>query len=346
MSENNEDALPGSQYTCFWSSKSELSLDDFLAKYRPSMVQNDGTKPWIWVQRGTVGPSNNDDNHFDAIVDATDLLTEYTARIESIKDDPSIPIRSSKKKGVRSKKESREELQAEAADKLKEVSLKYHYYSGKWLLFAPADKVDSIWSSLAKSLVSGPLASSSATLAKVSTSPATEVPFYQHVICLYIPNVYDKEDVTAVMKILLRNHGFNLSGVKSTLYTLIGLSSKHPSGIQSTIWKNTALMSDTDMKALKDAFYSGSIGKKHNDKADTGGSDMPEGSHSQADNEPRKTVKPKSKLKKKAEANFFASDDEQETKEEQSEPTKAAQQKRTKQSDDEPAEATVKKRKI
>ena len=55
------------------------------------------------------------------------------------------------------------------------------------------------------------------------------------------------------MKVLLRNHGVNLSGVKSDLYTLIGqffisdyiprvhyllppgIDSKHPSGIPSTV---------------------------------------------------------------------------------------------------------------
>src|SRR6266550_576060 len=82
------------------------------------------------------------------------------------------------------------------------------------LIFATPEKVDAIWAALAskfeargtawhayhfaESLISGPLASSSARVAKVSTSPSTEVPHYQHVICLYIPNVYDKEDVTAV----------------------------------------------------------------------------------------------------------------------------------------------------
>ena len=80
-------------------------------------------------------------------------------------------------------------------------------------MFASPDKVDLIWAALASklvdrrisasyhplgSLVSGPLAASSAKLAKVSTSPQAEMPSYQHVICLYLPNVYDKDDVTAV----------------------------------------------------------------------------------------------------------------------------------------------------
>jgi len=122
-------------------------------------------------------------------------------------------------------------------------------------LFASADKVDMIWSSLASSLVSGPLRSTSAHLAKVATSPEQEIANYQHLSCIYIPDVYDKASVTEVMRVLLRNHGVNLSGVKSDLYTVIGIDSKHPSGIPSTVWKNAAILSEKESKELKDAFF-------------------------------------------------------------------------------------------
>ncbi|EKM53423.1 uncharacterized protein PHACADRAFT_259801 [Phanerochaete carnosa HHB-10118-sp] len=178
-----------------------------------------------------------------------------TKRVEAIQNDDSIPLRANKKKGTKSKKELREEVQQEAAEKLKDISVKHGFVSGKWLMFAPADRVDVIWNSAATSLIEGPLAATSAYLTKVATSPREQQPNYQHVLCLYIPDVYDKDDVTDVMKVLLRRHGVNLSGVKSNLYTAIGLDSKHPSGIQSTVWKNAALMSDTDMKALKDEYF-------------------------------------------------------------------------------------------
>lgn len=135
------------------------------------------------------------------------------------------------------------------------------------LIFAQADKVDMIWSKLARthsqlsrniiltplleSLVSGPLSSTCAYSAKVATSPKSDTPNYQHVMCLYMPDVYDKDAVTEVrihiyltrwltdeeqvMKVLLRNHGMNLTGVKSNLYTSISLDSKHASGVQSTV---------------------------------------------------------------------------------------------------------------
>jgi hypothetical protein len=92
------------------------------------------------------------------------------------------------------------------------------------------------------SLVSGSLASTPAYSAKVSTCPQDGSPATQHLICLYIPDVYDKDAVTEVnllpkthllltflvikvMKILLSQHGLNLTGVKSNLYTAIGMAS-------------------------------------------------------------------------------------------------------------------------
>ena len=50
----------------------------------------------------------------------------------------------------------------------------------------------------AASLVSGPLHSTPAYLAKVATTPGQEIANYQHVICVYIPDVYDKASVTEV----------------------------------------------------------------------------------------------------------------------------------------------------
>ncbi|KAJ8581129.1 hypothetical protein M405DRAFT_752280 [Rhizopogon salebrosus TDB-379] len=269
MAKESDDVIP-QEYPYFWSEGSSVALPNFLTKYKPSMVQNDGTKPWIWVR----GSNSNRDTsgQADATSEAAALLKEVSQRVEEIKagsqlylhrlslialqNDDSIPTRSSKKTGAKSKKEVREEVQADAAKKLKEISIKHNYVVGKWLIFASADRVDAIWSKIATSLVSGPLASTSAFLTKVATSPANEAPNYQHVICLYVPDVYDKDAVTDVMKVLLRHHGVNLSGVKSDLYTGIGkcLDSKHPSGIPSTVWKNTSLLKDSEIKA--NAYFS------------------------------------------------------------------------------------------
>ncbi|KAI0653979.1 hypothetical protein C8Q70DRAFT_1031378 [Cubamyces menziesii] len=296
----DDDHIPeGYQYQ--WTPKSDTSLQEFLAKYKPSMVQNDGTKPWLWVRKVEELPQ--EEGSEAAIEEASKLLSEITERVQDIQNDASIPIRSNKKKGLKSKKELREEVQHEATEKLKDISEKHGYVSGKWLIFAPTDKVDVIWNSIATSLVSGPLSSTSAFLAKVATSPQSETPNYSHLICVYVPDVYDKASITEVMKVLLRNHGMNLMGVKSNLYTSIGIDSKHSSGISSTVWKNTALMKDTEIKALKDEYFAELSSAKAAVAEETAAKKAATA----------ETKKPKPKLKKKADdANPFGSDDEDE----------------------------------
>lgn len=217
-------------------------------------------------------------------------MNEATERVQSIQNDASIPVRSNKKTGAKSKKEVWEQIQAEAAEKLKDIALKHGYTCGKWLVFASSEKVDSIWSSVAKSLVDGPLSTTMAFCTKVATCPPDEKPNYQHVLCIYMPNVYDKDAVIEVMKILLRHHGLNLSGVKTDLYTNPSIDRKHPSGISSTIWKTTSLIKDTEIKELRDAYF--------NEK-------------------PKPKPKSKLKLKKKQNDDPFASDDEEGRKEEE-----------------------------
>lgn len=126
------------------------------------------------------------------------------------------------------------QLQSEATENLKELSIKYGHTSGKWyvlecfqsytahkviiemvrLIFAPSEKVDAIWSTIASkriirsihrginissaSLIEGPLSLTCAYRAKVATSPLDETPNYQHVLCLYVPDVYDKDSITEV----------------------------------------------------------------------------------------------------------------------------------------------------
>ncbi|KAF8806536.1 hypothetical protein BYT27DRAFT_7191087 [Phlegmacium glaucopus] len=364
---SNEDAFPTS-YKYSWPDNSG-ALQDFLTKFKPSMVQNDGTKPWIWV-RGS-GPLKEDSGTGEALAreeaakllkevtdealareEAAKLLKEVTEKVENIKNDDSIPLRSNKKTGAKSKKEVREQVQTEATEKLKEIAIRHGYVGGKWLLFSPPDKVDMIWSSIASSLVSGPLCSTSAYLAKVSTSPAQETANVQHLICVYLPDVYDKASVTEVMRVLLRNHGLNLSGVKSDLYTVIGIDSKHPSGIPSTVWKNAAILPEKEAKELKDAFYA-ELGQN---KLVT--IENPAESSSTVPKAATTSTKGKSKPKlKKVADDPFASDNDDDDKEDGSiqkdvkaEKEKAKSSKtskaKTKRSDDDEEEARPKKKRV
>ncbi|OBZ69955.1 hypothetical protein A0H81_10450, partial [Grifola frondosa] len=296
----NDDTVPN-EYPYFWSSDSMLSLQEFLSKARIFIAVHCLYGILIINLRWCKMTAQNlYATPYDTVcgILIVSTMSEVTERVEEIKNDASIPTRSNKKKGIKSKKELREEIQEEATEKLKEISIRHGCVSGKWLIFAPSDKVDVIWSSLATSLMSGPLSSTCADLAKVSTCPKNETPNYTHVLCLYMPDVYDKDSVTEVMKILLRNHGMNLMGVKSNLYTAIGLDSKHPSGIQSTTWKNTALMKDSEIKSLKDEYFAELNNAKNAaaEKATAGAA-----------------TKSKPKLKKKVVADDpFASDDDEE----------------------------------
>ncbi|RDX49251.1 hypothetical protein OH76DRAFT_541862 [Lentinus brumalis] len=285
----DEDSIPES-YTYKWTPKSATTLQEFLGK-------------WLWVAKAEQEVSQSEKGAEAAIEEANKYLADVTECVQKIQTDDSIPVRANKKKGLKSKKELREEVQHEATGKLKEISVKHGYVSGKWLIFASPDKVDMIWNSIANSLVSGPLSATSAFLAKVATSPQNDTSNYSHLICVYMPDVYDQDKVTEVMKVLLRNHGQSLMGVKTNLYTSIGLDSKHPSGISSTVWKNTALMKDSEIKQLKDEYYA----------------ELSSSKTAAVEEATAKTVtagvtanpKAKPKLKKKAGADDpFASDDE------------------------------------
>ncbi|KAL0571947.1 hypothetical protein V5O48_010019 [Marasmius crinis-equi] len=320
MAHNQDDEVP-QQYKYAWDYDAPtMPLQDFLNKYKPSMVQNDGTKPWIWVESRRPHKSTSVEKEILAMAEASEVLQEVTKKVESA--DDSIPIRSNKKTGAKSKKEVREQLQSEATDKFKAIAQRYGYVNGKWLIFASQDKVDMIWSSLAKSLIEGPLAATDAYTTKVSTSPETDTPNFLHVICLYIPDVYDKESITEVMKVLLRHHGSTLSGVKSDLYTRLGIDSKHASGIQSTIWKNSALLKDTEAKALKDEFFKElQAAPKATDPPTT----------QATDDAAATAAKPKPKLVKKKKGNDdpFASDEDED------EPPAPKNKKRSKGDEDE-----------
>ncbi|KAJ7594949.1 hypothetical protein C8J56DRAFT_452982 [Mycena floridula] len=325
-----DDTPSASRY--YWSDKSDLTITDFTKKYRPSMVENDGTKPWLWVKR--CKPSKEDTGEKAAVEEAAPLLAELTKEVERIKTDASIPVRSNKKTGAKSKKELREEKQAEAAEELKAIALKHGYVSGKWLITASPEKIDAMWTKIAESLISGSLASTAAHLAKVSTTPADPGAHYQHVICLYLPDIFDKNAVIEVMRVLLGSLGANLTGVKSNLATDLGIDSKHPSGIQSTTWKNTALMEEAEIQDLKD-FYWKSVSE--------GGVPVP----AKKEEKGSASVKSKPKLKKKQVDDPFGSDEDDE--EEKVKEVKVSKKKsapvpkRAKESDEEEEEERPKK---
>ncbi|KDN47906.1 hypothetical protein RSAG8_03326, partial [Rhizoctonia solani AG-8 WAC10335] len=250
------------EYKYSWKPSSELPIDEFLQKYKPTMVVDDGTKPWIWVQRleheplDSVNSADSKDSGPDnpVIESAHKLLESYTGKIASIQKDESIPVRANKKKGLRSKKEVREEVAAEATEKL---------------FFVQAEQIDGTFSRMARDLVAGALSNTPAFCLKVATTPAGVLPNHRYLICLYLPDLYDKAVVTEVLRTVCQSTGVRPNSAKTDLYTIIGLDSKHPSGIKSTIWNPTDLVPDAELKALTDAYWSEAAKKAAGDSEST-----------------------------------------------------------------------------
>jgi hypothetical protein len=185
--------------------------------------------------------------------------------VDPLKNDDSIPVRANSKKGLKSKKEAREEVQEKVTKALMEIAVKYGFISGKWcvstagtllrpdaiarLVFTEGRNVDSTFRKLAESLVSGPLAETSVTAVRCTTTPLSTVDGQEsrYSITVHFPNAYDADEVRSVrlarlpatardrdtvllqlMKHLLRRHGLKLTGVKPDIYSLIRESSKSP----------------------------------------------------------------------------------------------------------------------
>ncbi|KAJ1306015.1 hypothetical protein OPQ81_010729 [Rhizoctonia solani] len=252
------------EYKYSWKPSSELTIDEFLQKYKPTMVIDDGTKPWVWVRRleheplDSVNPTDPKDSGSDGSVieNAHKILEEYTGKIAAIQKDESIPVRANKKKGLRSKKEVREEVAAEATETFKRLSRESKLTCGKWLFFVQAEQVDGVFSRMAHDLVTGALSKTPAFCLKVATTPTDVLPNHRYLICLYLPDLYEKAAVTEVLRTVCQSTGVRPNSAKTDLYTIIGLDSKHPSGIKSTIWNPTDLVPDVELKSLTDAYWS------------------------------------------------------------------------------------------
>ncbi|KAG9100968.1 hypothetical protein FRC06_003483 [Ceratobasidium sp. 370] len=274
------------------------------------MVVDDGTKPWIWVRRVEHEPLDETDpsgesDESSKLEQAKKLLDQYTEKIIAVQrnagaqKDDSIPVRSNKKKGLRSKKEVREEIMVEAAKEFKRISQESQLTCGKWLFFAAPDNIDAVFARLAHDLVTGALSKTSAFCAKVATTPSTVEPNHRYLICLYLPDLYDKDAVTEVLRTACRSIGVRPNSAKTDLYTMIGLDSKHPSGMKSTIWNPTDLVPEAELKALLDTYWE-DVKKKAAETSEP--NDAPDAS---ADKPKKKSTKPKRKAEDSDDDNIF-----------------------------------------
>ncbi|BEI93822.1 uncharacterized protein CcaverHIS019_0602810 [Cutaneotrichosporon cavernicola] len=230
-----------------WTPSGGMPIDDFLKKYKPSLLDKTDA-PWIWVSTG--GARDDPEAENNALVKAVGkgqvVLDEVTKRVAAIEKDDKIPVRG--KKGVLSKKQARDEAQKKAADALREISLE--------MSFPRTESVDAVWAKIARSVAYGPLRDAGVMTAKVATLDPMAGDMGTHVVIIYVDNIYDKDMVTKVLVSLLEDHGIDPSASKSDLYTLLGIDSKHASGMRSSIWRSSELVKD--VKALKAKYKPGS----------------------------------------------------------------------------------------
>ncbi|KAI9637441.1 uncharacterized protein MKK02DRAFT_43362 [Dioszegia hungarica] len=178
-----------------------------------------------------------------AVEQAKEELNHLLERLAEIDHDENLPI---KQQGGTS---SRGEVKNQAHDRtvrlLKVIMLKSKLWRENH------DAVDEVWTSIAGSVASGPLRDAGVTGAKVETTTAGE----QHQIYLYMPDVYDVDVSVKILETLISCHGIVPVGVKPDLYTAAGITSQHPTHIDSLVFRpRDHPLGDEHVKRLKREF--------------------------------------------------------------------------------------------
>ncbi|KZS88260.1 hypothetical protein SISNIDRAFT_490274 [Sistotremastrum niveocremeum HHB9708] len=177
------------EYPYSWHPTSTRSLDDFLIQHKPSTVRNDGRTPWIWIHSGREPAYVPPGKREEAIARASNALREATEWLKSIDNEDPISVHATASVAI--KKKFVKEARDITTEHLKRISVETGHVNGKWMVFPYHNEVDDVWKRLAKSIHSGPLSSTAIYCAKVSTTPAVLPRGWQHVICLYMSDVYD-----------------------------------------------------------------------------------------------------------------------------------------------------------
>ncbi|KAF3930933.1 hypothetical protein ABW19_dt0208471 [Dactylella cylindrospora] len=238
----------------FYGPGTSESISKFLREYIPSETLSSDAGPWIWVkkdkqQHDPDTATRTPLEEASVILEGKAILDQVTAKLLSIETDDDIPIRSSQSKPI-NKMRARDEAYNAAKSELQKLAQKHKYTSGKWLIFAKPTYCDYAFQVIAKSLIGGPLRDSSADCVKISTSDGSMEGEQRHVLCLYVPNIYDKDAVKEVLDILIKHHGIEPSSTKPDLYTAISLDSTHPSRMRPVIFHTTDFYTKQEIKNL------------------------------------------------------------------------------------------------
>ncbi|GAA6015780.1 hypothetical protein JCM10207_008792 [Rhodosporidiobolus poonsookiae] len=284
---------------CLIGPTTEEEVDEYLARYKPSANSTEHG-PWYWVQlpRGKKDAADSKpaeeraDEHAAFEEEGKALEKGLVEQCAWIKDN--APVRANKKQGTKSQKELREAEHAKFNDDVAQLAKKHNVLSGKWLFFSSGEFVDLTWAKIVKAIAleEGPLAKTGAVhCAKVASTPGDGGD--QHVICVYCDDSWDKDAVAKVFKTLVTELSLVSSAYKADANTIIGIDSKHASGIRSSLYGKTDFMTKDEIdEAFKAKTKAKEVKKKTlEQEQEAGGEDGFDEASESEDERPRKKGK-------------------------------------------------------
>ncbi|GAA6064080.1 hypothetical protein JCM10212_002722 [Sporobolomyces blumeae] len=228
-------------------------IDTFLSEWRPS-ANRDAPTGWIWC----LSPKEEQDESREPVEHSEEghaaFETEGRKLVEQLVDEcreikATAPVRA--KKGVKSQKQLRAEAHARFNDDVKRLAQEHGVLTGKWLFFPGPDTVDAIWSKIVRALADrdGALAKTGVvTAAKVAPIPSEEGG--PQVICVYAADSWNREAVGKAFKALVEGLELVSTSYKCDAFTILGIDSKHESGIKSSLWSKGDFMSPAEIAAV------------------------------------------------------------------------------------------------
>ncbi|KAK6536144.1 hypothetical protein TWF281_000391 [Arthrobotrys megalospora] len=212
-----------------------IHLNEFLKKYKPSTNFYRGVGPWIFVKEDNSKPGypHSKSDNYACEIKSRDLLNKTTERVESydaglVRNDGQPVSQSLPRHPF-----LLERVFKSAGDELRQLAVKYNYTCGAWFLHVPENQVDQIFSDLARSLIAGQLRRTAAHAVKVTPSGLPAIPRGIHVICVTIPDAWDRKACKEVLEILVGIHGLTPVGCKPELFVQLGYGHLHRSGIET-----------------------------------------------------------------------------------------------------------------
>ncbi|KDN44710.1 hypothetical protein K437DRAFT_131379 [Tilletiaria anomala UBC 951] len=259
-----------------WDEGSAESLDDFIAKNKPSVTKGGPNGRWIWVQVGPGflpnGSGKDDSTLVTAIAQGIGLFVSAIKRIKEIQADSSTPLRTSKAKG-KSKKNHREIVSSKLKDDLKEVAFTSGIDGGRWLFFSDRDHVDALFARISRSLQNGALSKYLQPSEGLAQTGIVKVASADHVqpgsgfhgredtgerwpIQVYVRSCWNKVHVAEILTALIKDTGTTPSACKADLYSYIGITSDHSAGLRTSLFTPKELLTNDTMDQLKALYRS------------------------------------------------------------------------------------------